>query len=67
LSLVLCAAIFHVGFSAEPEWKRALGQVAIAALWFGASAALIKMFVRPWHTLKQSGAITAAKASDNAS
>jgi len=67
LSLAFCAAIFYVGFSAEPEWKRALGQVTLGALWFGAGVALLKLFVTPWRTLKQSGVIAPRQKTDIAS
>ena len=59
LSIVLCAAIFGAGYSAEPEWKRALHQLTFGVLWFGFGAILLKMFVVPWRTLKESGALTA--------
>jgi len=59
LSILLGAAIFAAGYSAEPEWKRALNQLALGALWFGTGAILLKMFVVPWRTLKESGAIAA--------
>lgn len=61
LSIVLCAAILGAGYSAEPEWKRALHQVTLGVLWFCIGAILLKMFVVPWRTLKESGAISAGR------
>ena len=57
LSLVCVSAILLLGFAPSPEWKRSLGQVAIGGLWFFGSFFLLKCFVVPWQTLKQSGAI----------
>ncbi len=57
LSLICINAIFLLGFSPSPEWKRSLGQVAIGALWLFGGIFLIRYFVAPWQTLKRSGAI----------
>ena len=66
LSLVFCGGIFQVALSAEPEWKRMLGQIALGLFWLVAGGVLLKMFVAPWRTLKQSGAIEAdPKVSNN--
>ena len=59
LSFFFSVAIFHVGFSEEPEWKRTLGQLTLGILWLGAGTVLLKLFVTPWQTLNRSGAITA--------
>lgn len=57
LSAILCGGIFQVALSAEPEWKRMLGQIILGLIWLGAGAVLLKMFVVPWRTLKQSGVL----------
>lgn len=59
LSMILCGGIFQVALSAEPEWKRMLGQITLGLIWLLAGGVLLKMFVLPWRTLKQSGAIEA--------
>jgi hypothetical protein len=64
LSIVLCAAILGAAYSPEPEWKRTLHQLTFGVLWFGIGAILIKMFVVPWRTLKDSGAIAAGVKID---
>ncbi len=62
---VACAAIFGAGYSAEPEWKRTLHQLTFGVLWFGIGAILLKMFVVPWRTLNESGAIAAGRTVPN--
>lgn len=69
LSVIFAYTIFQIGWLAKaPDWKRDLLQLGLGAIWFGVAAVLIKMFVAPWRTLKQSGVIDArALLSDGAS
>ena len=58
LSLVFIGMIFQVAYSAAPAWKQGLGQTSLALLWFGGATLLYKLYLAPWRTLKESGAIT---------
>lgn len=60
-SALCIGMIFQVAFSGAPEWKQGLGQTTLAAFWFSGSAILLRLFVTPWNTLKQSGAIEAQR------
>ncbi len=56
-SIVCIGMIFQVAFSGAPEWKLALGQTILGAIWFAGASVLLKLYVMPWTTLKRSGAI----------
>lgn len=64
-SLLCIAMIFQVAFSGSPEWKQGLGQTALAVFWFAGAAALFRLYVAPWNTLKRSGAIALATTPDS--
>lgn len=60
ISLMFAFAILHLaGLESATIWKRELTQIGIGAIWFCIAAILIKMFVNPWRTLKQAGALNA--------
>lgn len=58
VSLVFAAAILQLaGLETAIPWKRDLTQIGLGAIWFCIAGILIKMFVNPWRTLKQAGAL----------
>lgn len=60
VSLVFAAAILQMaGVEHAPAWKRDLVQVGLGLTWFCVGGLLIKMFVAPWRTLKQTGVVDA--------
>lgn len=60
VSLVFAAAILQLaGVETAIPWKRDLTQIGLGAIWFCIAGILIKMFVNPWRTLKQAGALNA--------
>ncbi len=60
VSLVFAAAILQLaGLETAIPWKRDLTQIGLGAIWFCIAGTLIKMFVNPWRTLKQAGALNA--------
>lgn len=65
ISLVFAAAILQLaGLEAAIPWKRDLTLIGLGAIWFCIAGVFIKMFVNPWRTLKQAGALKAmAKSS----
>lgn len=58
ISLVFAAAILQIaGVEHAPAWKRDLVQVCLGLTWFCIGGLLLKMFITPWRTLKQTGLV----------
>ena len=60
ISLVFAAAILQMaGAEHAPAWKRDLIQICLGLTWFCVGGLLMKMFIAPWGTLKQTGIVVA--------
>lgn len=58
VSLVFAAAILQMaGAEHAPAWKRDIIQMCLGLTWFCVGGLLMKMFVAPWRTLKQTGIV----------
>ncbi len=63
LSLFCISMVLKIEFSQAPEWNRGLGTLSLMGIWFAGSWILYKLYLYPWKTLKQSGAITAIRSA----
>jgi hypothetical protein len=62
VQMVLMGLLFGLMFlqiyvSKAPEWKQLLGFILVGAIWLGVIAVIVKLYIEPFRTLKQCGAV----------
>lgn len=56
LSLFCAMCILQIALGSAPESKRLLGQLCFAAIWFGGTGVLHRLYIEPARVLKRIGA-----------